>query len=115
MFEISVRELSMRKPNPAKRQQWAERLDHFEASELTVSQFCLREGVSIASFYQWRRKLRGKSGGNEPKRFQPVQLTSAAAAMTVRLRDGIVIEVAADAIESVLAQLLRSDEGGSSC
>ena len=36
---------------------WMERLERFEQSGGSVQQFCDLEGVSTASFYQWRRKL----------------------------------------------------------
>jgi len=39
------------------RQAWAERIDRFQKSNQSVAEFCLTEGVSQASLYQWRRKL----------------------------------------------------------
>ena len=39
------------------RQQWAERVDRFRRSGLTVTRFCDAEGVSEASFYVWKRTL----------------------------------------------------------
>ena len=30
------------------------RLDLFDRSDVTVARFCLQEGISQASFYQWR-------------------------------------------------------------
>lgn len=42
------------------RSAWRERLQRFSASNLTVVRFCEREGVSTASFYQWRRRLSGQ-------------------------------------------------------
>jgi len=44
-------------PNPRLAQQWRERLDRFDDSELTIAEFCELEGYSQASFYQWRRRL----------------------------------------------------------
>lgn len=44
-------------PHPLLPGRWQDRLDRFDRSGLTVSQFCQREGCSPASFYQWRRKL----------------------------------------------------------
>ena len=32
------------------------------ASGLSVAAFCTREGLSAASFYQWRTRLRGAAG-----------------------------------------------------
>lgn len=46
-----------------KQREWSERLQRFGHSELTISAFCEREGVSLASFYQWRRRLRARSRG----------------------------------------------------
>lgn len=40
-------------------QRWAERLQRFSQSEMTVAQFCAAEGVSQPSYYHWRRKLLG--------------------------------------------------------
>lgn len=38
---------------------WAERLKRFQAADVTVAQFCQAEGVSQATYYYWRRKIRG--------------------------------------------------------
>lgn len=54
---------------------WQERLDRFEHSDLTISEFCQMEGYSTASFYQWRRKLQGGSLRGGPA-FIPVDPAS---------------------------------------
>jgi hypothetical protein len=84
-----------------------------------VAAFCRDEGVSVASFYQWRRRLsnnEGESGAESPggspsaaQKFRPVQLTAAfpSFAVTVRLPSGVVIEAAGDmAANEVLDRLL---------
>jgi len=38
-------------------QAWRERLRRFRGSLETVVDFCRRERVSVAAFYQWKRKL----------------------------------------------------------
>jgi hypothetical protein len=40
-----------------KREAWRRRLRAFDRGTATVEEFCWREGVSVAAFYQWRRKL----------------------------------------------------------
>ena len=56
------------------RQAWSERLGRFGQAGQTVSQFCAAEGVSVASFYSWRRKLRGETPVPASlARFIPVQ------------------------------------------
>lgn len=73
-----------RSPDLSKRSQWLDRVRRFRRSKCSVADFCQREQVSVASFYQWRRKLAdtstGLSDGGAPTResFVPVQVTSAA-------------------------------------
>lgn len=70
---------------------WTDRLQRFSQGSLTVQEFCEREGVSVPSFYQWRRKLSGspseaaataprrESGASPgPREFVPVQITQSA-------------------------------------
>jgi hypothetical protein len=45
-------------------QAWRERLRRFRGSLETVVDFCRRERVSVAAFYQWRRKL--SPNGDQP-------------------------------------------------
>ena len=40
---------------------WREIVDRQVQSGSTATEFCEREGLSLASFYGWRSKLRGKS------------------------------------------------------
>lgn len=73
-----------RSPNLRKRSQWLDRVRRFARSKCSVADFCQREQVSVASFYQWRRKLADMStdlsDGRAPtrKNFVPVQVTAAA-------------------------------------
>ena len=39
--------------------EWIERIRRRRESGLTVAEFCEWEGVSVASFYNWQKKLRG--------------------------------------------------------
>jgi transposase len=41
----------------AKVQQWTDRFARFQVCGQTVAEFCVAEGVSVPSFYQWKRKL----------------------------------------------------------
>ena len=62
----------------ANRQSWLQRLERFKQANQTVAQFCLSEGVSVPSFYQWRRKLNPQPGTSDSQaaKFLPVQLAS---------------------------------------
>ena len=46
-----------RSANTAKVEEWTNRLERFAGSNLTAAKFCEAEGVSLPSFYQWKRKL----------------------------------------------------------
>ncbi|MFZ5828892.1 MAG: IS66 family insertion sequence element accessory protein TnpA [Planctomycetota bacterium] len=39
--------------------EWRRRMARFQGWRRSVAEFCRREGVSDASFYQWRRRLAG--------------------------------------------------------
>jgi hypothetical protein len=61
---------------------WRERLRRFDRAQMTVAQFCLSEGVSQPSFYQWKKKLRGVASdaktvdSDSSVQFMPLRLTS---------------------------------------
>lgn len=61
-------------PDPQLAQQWRDRLRRFDQSELTVAEFCRLEEYSVASFYQWRRRLQSGQLGDRSSAFVPVEL-----------------------------------------
>ncbi len=82
-------------------QEWTERLQRFEASSLSVDQFCQVEGVAQASYYRWKTKLRNHAAAPSPKnRFQNVRVSLGTASFghrtTVQLGQGICIELGND-------------------
>ena len=48
-----------RRVDHGKHCEWSERIRRRRESGLTVAEFCEWEGVSVASFYNWQKKLRG--------------------------------------------------------
>ena len=56
-----------RKENLELRDQWRQRIDRQQQSGLTVAEFSRREGLSAATFYAWKRKLRGKSASRSKR------------------------------------------------
>lgn len=127
-----------RSRDPHKAALWQQRLADFEAGSQSVAEFCKAVGCSIASFYQWRRKVDGDSsspessslglatngpGSNErsrisnrhsiasaPSAFLPVTLRSAAA-VVVTLANGTRLELACDPL-SVLRAVLQQPGAG---
>ena len=50
-----------------KGREWEERLRRYADSQLTVGDFCVWEGVSVAAYYVWRKKLGGGQRGRRSK------------------------------------------------
>lgn len=85
----------VRRVDHGKQCEWAERIRRRRESGLTVYDFCEWEGVSVATFYNWQKKLRGMKSvretvelvtpeGRSPRSLQiasflPVHVTQAAA------------------------------------
>ena len=57
-----------RRPDPALHDLWHKRLDRFETSGLSAAAFCAAEGLSVHSFYAWRRRLRQHHNPRPPRR-----------------------------------------------
>ena len=65
-------------------QAWRERLRRFRGSLETVADFCRRERVSVAAFYQWKRKL--SPSGDQSLKSGECDLRSPAARRASRAR-----------------------------
>lgn len=121
----------LRGSDPVKCQQWTERLERFAKSGQTVSEFCLAEGVSAASFYQWKRKVGSVDRNNKKLRehgrrrkssaFKQLHVSPADVSFGVRIRlpDGIVMDLGSDllTIDKIVAQVLdhQTSVGTDSC
>ena len=92
---------------------WEARLVRFEHSQLTVAEFCEVESVSVASFYQWRRKLvqpqsllsAKRRGGGE---FIAVRLRSASQTARLSLPGGATIELTDGIAPAHLRELIAA-------
>lgn len=98
---------------------WRERFEGYSSSGLTVARFCARERVSVATFYNWRRKLGAASAGRRespPRRdaFRPVDVVGSVAGVSIHLPCGTHIEVYAghlDAVRAVIGEVVRAGGG----
>jgi len=115
------------------RRKWVWRMQRFSRSHMTVAAFCNREQVSVAAFYQWRRKLAEHSTeqtaptpASSPlvlSGFVPVKLLQSTV-IEVRLANGVRLTLPAHDLEvlrqtlSIVSQLpaeIRSAMEGESC
>ena len=107
---------------------WRQRLERFGRSGLPVTRFCASEGVSVASFYLWRKKLAaerreapGQPTAGEGQAFSAVTLVGAST-LVVELPGGTRLQVPAGnvgllraALEELAAADARWYAGGASC
>lgn len=107
---------------------WRQRLERFGRSGLPVTRFCAAEGVSLASFYLWRKKLAAEKReappqptATEGQAFSPVTLVGTSV-LVVELPGGTRLQVPAGnvgllraALEEIAAADARWYAGGSSC
>jgi hypothetical protein len=105
---------------------WRERLRRYERSGLTVAEFCDREDVSTASFYQWRRRLAEMAARPRPQgsvarqcsevgpSFQQVTLSGVGGVVAIELPSGVRVELPAhhvQLVQAVVADLVRAEPG----
>jgi hypothetical protein len=63
-----------RPKNPDLERLWQHRLRRKLASGLPVAAFCSREGVSVAGYSYWKRRLDAVSSPRQPALFVPVRV-----------------------------------------
>ena len=85
-----------RRPDPALRALWQQRLQQFEKSGLSVSAFCAQQRLSLPSFYAWRRRLRNHvpAVSSDGPRFVPIRLLPAAPPVELVLPSGAFLRLA---------------------
>lgn len=99
------------------RQDWVERLARFSSSGLRPAEFCAAEGVSLPSFYSWKRRLATESRSaataatadpTPGPRLLPVRLPSAPALVELVLPNGTVLRVPAGCDLGFLRSLVEA-------
>jgi len=101
---------------------WRDRLSRFRRSDVAVTQFCQQEGVSVPSFYHWRKRLGDQqktkrvrqSGDRLPKTgksqpFVPVNVPASVIA-EVEFPNGVRVRVPATNAEALRAAILAGSE-----
>lgn len=81
-------------------QQWRLWFLKFEQIELTVADFCKSVGVSVQSYYKWRKKLKlldGDGSTLEAKSSNFVAVSLAAAKIEIEFPGGAIARISNDA------------------
>lgn len=99
----------------ATRRVWAERLERFGRANQTVAHFCAAEGVSVPSFYVWKRTLAGGTTPPDPvtpPTLVPIRLTTSPAAPPIEavFSSGTVLRFPPDARPDVIAAVVHAVE-----
>lgn len=78
----------------AKRKLWRERLARFAGSDQSVATFCSAEGISVPTFYEWKRKLASRSVGCRKRRTKgSVSGNPVRAFLPVRIEGMMLVEI----------------------
>ena len=101
---------------------WRRRLGRYAKSGWTVASFCRREGVSVPTFYAWRKRIGTQEEGPAPSRrptlaspFQAVTVLPAAPVVAVRLPGGVQLDICSttpEVVRLVSAELVAADHPG---
>jgi hypothetical protein len=103
-----------RSSNSLARQNWQARIDAQASSGLSIAQFCEQHDCSVASFYQWKRKLAASNasdasdkpqhGAIHPSPFQQLRtkpVLPGPAWIELSLPSGAIVRVPADQLDAL--------------
>ena len=99
---------------------WQERLASFQASDLEIDVFCLKEGVSRSTFYRWKDRLRDgipnsliaekaareRAESAEGAAFVPISLK--ASPVEIELPNGSIVRLPLGVGQAVLVEVIRA-------
>jgi hypothetical protein len=109
-----------RRPDPSVAARWQQLLQRFDQSGLSIPDFCAQDGLSVRSFYAWRRRLSGRPPTAPQPRpaphFLPVQVLPAAAPASIELvlPGGTVLRLSPGCDLAFVRSVVES-LGGASC
>jgi len=100
-------------------QLWLDRLSRFAQADQSVAEFCLAEGISAPSFYQWKRRLsptveipkasRQRSASSTASFTELTVSSGSSSATTILLPGGAAIELGSEqaTVTRVVNQVLN--------
>jgi len=89
---------------------WRELIQRWRRSSLSVAEFCRRQEIAQASFYQWRKRLEAEEPRAESLRFVqlPTPAWTAASAAEMRLPGGAVVSFSDRAAPELMSAAIRA-------
>jgi hypothetical protein len=89
---------------------WRELIQRWRRSSLSVAEFCRRQEITQASFYQWRKRLEFEEPGSPSLRFVqlPTPAWTAANTVEMRLPGGAVVSFSDRAAPELVAAAIRA-------
>ena len=97
---------------------WRQQLAGFAATGLSVKDYCAQQGISVANWYYWRKRLTQHSAPRElsvsGEEFLPVRLAEIASSMPtveIQLLSGRRLKLSAPLDRAWLQSLVRVLEG----
>ena len=107
-----------RAPNASLVLAWKQRLARHQRSQLSAAEYCSQEGISLKSFYAWRKRLQANnSSAPRSSRFVPVELSAdsdAASAVRFELPSGVVVTLPVTSSPKLVAAAIRAVMSNSS-
>ena len=118
-----------RQRSVSKDRMWRERLARYRQSGVSVAAFCVSEGVSLAAFYGWQRRLREVVGpacgpqvaapvvrdaavreaaGDQAAFFVPVAVRASVGEVRIDVPGGVVVRLPLEVDERLLRACLRA-------
>jgi len=97
---------------------WQDVIQQFVDSKLSIIDFCSQKGLSVPSFYQWKRKLLPPDktppvSAMVPVRIIPANLTPSPQPIQIMTPSGFTIRVDSSMPSTQLTQLIAAIEAGS--
>ena len=100
-----------KRPDPDKARLWQQRFRRFHQAGLSVSDFCSQEGVSVATFYFWKRRCDSDAttlsspAAPATTDFVPIRLVPSSPTLELLLPCGALLRIGPDSDAALLHQV----------
>jgi len=96
-----------------KRAQWQRHINAWRRSELSQKAYCESQGISLATFGYWRKRLSGRADNTPSQKFLAIGSAPVPSMVRVHLPGGIVLDVPTGSLAAVLPVVCQAVQVGS--